>query len=219
MLIPRPETEELIEKVLQRIKQYQQHQQQQDNPKEHRLLRILDIGCGSGIIGISILKEASHFIDQVVAIDLQLPAIELTQENAKRLLLTQELNKFHTEHISIEEIDMKHLSSFDLIVSNPPYIPSSQLPDLQPEIRSFEDPIALDGGLDGLKIIRSIIEKASCLLKSKGLKEVWLEVDSEHPLKLQQLYQNKHPLFQHCRDIEIFKDLSGNWRFVKLKFS
>jgi release factor glutamine methyltransferase len=137
VLIPRPETETLMAEALKIASQL--------NGKH---FRILEIGTGSGAISIALAKEVPHSI--VVATDLSSRALAVAEENARKNGVD--------EQIRFLQGDLFHPvqkgESFDLIVTNPPYIPRQQFPSLMPEVRDHEPRIALDGGKDGLDFFR-----------------------------------------------------------------
>ncbi len=145
-LIPRPETELLVEQGLLLLKQ-------QESPL------IVDVGTGSGCIALALAKEKPEA--EIHAIDRSPEALVLAQENAKFLGL--EL-KFHLGDL------LKPLGDIqaDLILSNPPYIPSAAIKGLMSDVREFEPHIALDGGEDGLELIRRLIQQAPPLLREGG---------------------------------------------------
>ena len=146
-LVPRPETELLIYKVVEYFK--------------NKKINILDIGTGSGCILLSILKELNF--SRGVGIDISAKALQIARINAKRLNL---LNRSRFKVFNFKDYI---LGRFDLIVSNPPYIPSKDLKNLSRDILSYEPKIALDGGVDGLDLIKQIIYKSNYLLKKDGL--------------------------------------------------
>jgi len=146
-LVPRPETEILIYKIVNLLK----------NKKS----RILDIGTGSGCVLLSILRELKFSTG--VGIDISKKAIETAKKNAINLKLLSR-SKF-------KAIDFKKYNNnkFDLIVSNPPYIASKDIKSLSKDIVFYEPKIALDGGVDGLDLIKKVIYKSNYLLKRNGL--------------------------------------------------
>lgn len=101
----------------------------------------------------------------------------------------------------------------DLIVSNPPYVPTEQLKQLEPEISLYEDLRALDGGVDGLNVIKSILKLASSRLCLKGF--CWLEVDPSHPPLIEK-YLNEHMATLNLKFISSYKDMRGKERFVEI---
>ncbi|XP_058815374.1 MTRF1L release factor glutamine methyltransferase [Topomyia yanbarensis] len=200
VFIPRPETEELVELILQQV----------DTQKR---MSFLEIGCGTGAISLSILKHAP--LASAIALDQSKMACELTLENAQNLDLSGNLRIFRHKVIDKlpEEIEDQ---KFDMIVSNPPYVPSGQLLQLEPEIKVYEDMRALDGGPDGITVVKAILELAGKHLNSEGI--LWLEVDSSHPQMIAKYLEDKglalglkyvcsyKDLFQKERFVEIFKD-------------
>ncbi|MDC0059866.1 peptide chain release factor N(5)-glutamine methyltransferase [Pelagibacteraceae bacterium] len=146
-LVPRPETELLIYKIINYFK--------------NKKANILDIGTGSGCILLSILKELRKA--KGIGIDVSSKAIKIAKENSINFGLSNRA-KFKTI-----EVDKFYLGKYDLIVSNPPYIPSKDIKNLSKDIRNYEPFIALNGGTDGLDVIKKVIYKAQCLLKRKGL--------------------------------------------------
>ncbi len=146
-LIPRPETELLIYKVIKFFR--------------NRSINILDIGTGSGCILLSILKELKF--SRGTGIDISNSAIKIAIKNARKFNLSNR-SKFE-----VCDIDKFNLGKYDLIVSNPPYIPSKEIKELSKDIRSHEPEIAINGGKDGLDLIKKVIYKSSVLLKRNGL--------------------------------------------------
>jgi len=147
VLIPRPDTEVIIEQVL---KIYSKSEQ----------LQVLDIGTGSGCILLSILKERPNFYG--TGIDISKKSINVSKFNAKQLNLTNKVKFFHSS------VDNFKIGKYDIIVSNPPYIESLSLKYLEKDVVNFEPKLALSGGLDGFSKIRKVINKAGTLIKKKG---------------------------------------------------
>jgi len=147
VLIPRPDTELLIEEVL---KIYSKNKQ----------LQVLDIGTGSGCILLSILKERPNFYG--TGIDISKKSINISKFNAKQLNLMNKVKFFNSS------VDNFKIGKYDLIVSNPPYIKLLNLKYLEKDVVNFEPKLALNGGLDGFSKIRNVINKASTLIKKKG---------------------------------------------------
>ena len=147
VLIPRPDTELIIEQVL---KIYSKNSQ----------LHVLDIGTGSGCVLLSILKERSNFYG--TGIDISKKSINVSKINAKKLKLTNRVKFIHSS------VDNFKNGKYDLIVSNPPYIELLNLKYLEKDVINFEPKLALDGGLDGFSKIREVIKKASNLIKENG---------------------------------------------------
>ncbi len=147
VLIPRPDTELIIENVL---KIYS------NNSK----LQILDVGTGSGCILLSILKERTNFYG--TGIDICKKSIKISKYNAKKLKLENRVKFYHSD------VDKFNNGKYDLIVSNPPYIEKFNLKYLEKDIVNFEPKLALNGGLDGFSEIRKVINSAKFLVKKNG---------------------------------------------------
>jgi release factor glutamine methyltransferase len=146
-LVPRPETEILIYKLISFFK--------------NKSINILDIGTGSGCILLSILKELNLSIG--TGIDISSKAIQTAKKNS------QNLNLLNRAKFKVFDLNKFNVGKYDLIVSNPPYILSKDIKKLSKDIINHEPLIALDGGIDGLDLIKKVIYKADYLLKRKGL--------------------------------------------------
>jgi len=146
-LIPRPETELLIYKVT--------------NFFRNKKINILDIGTGSGCILLSILKELNF--SRGIGIDISRRAIQIAELNSKKL------NLFYRSKFKVIDLNKYNIGKYDLIVSNPPYIPSIIIKNLSKDIINYEPLTALDGGVDGLDLIKKVIYKSNHLLKKDGL--------------------------------------------------
>ena len=162
-LVPRPETELLIYKVVDFFK--------------NERINVLDIGTGSGCILLSILKELDF--SRGVGIDISTKAIKTAQINSKNL------NLFHQSKFKVFDISKFNVGKYDLIVSNPPYIPSKDIKNLSKDIINYEPLVALNGGLDGLDLIRKVIYKSNSLLKRNGL--LAIEIGFNQYLKVSSL--------------------------------
>ena len=166
VLIPRPDTETLVEQVLNEI-----------NFKSKK--KILDIGTGSGCIIISILNERKKC--NGVGIDISKNAIKLAKYNAKIQHLKNRIKFFNTD------IDNFNFDKYDFIVSNPPYIKLNEISCLDRDIRYYEPKIALSGGVDGLSKIRLVVSKSSKLLKKSG--KLFLEIGSTQTREVLKILQ------------------------------
>ena len=184
-LIPRPETELLVDKIL---KIYQEKQ-----------ISILDIGTGSGCIVISLLSSLKT--SNGVGIDISKNAILMAKKNALKYKLSRRL-KFLNK--SINNIFSK---KFDLIVSNPPYVESKDIKNLSDDIKRFEPRIALDGGNDGLDLIKKVIYKSKYILKIKGM--LALEIGNEQIKKVSKILIDNNFRIKH-----VIKDYKTNVRCV-----
>ena len=147
VLIPRPDTEIIIEEALKLT-------------KNKRNLKILDIGVGSGCILLSLLREKKNFTG--VGIDISKKCIDLCRKNSLKLGLNKKVKLFNSD------VDNFNYGKYDLIVSNPPYIKSCDLKYLDRDIVDFEPITALDGGTNGLSNILKVINKSSELIKING---------------------------------------------------
>jgi release factor glutamine methyltransferase len=156
VLIPRPETEQLVEAVLAEVKRAELDSTQP--------LRILDAGTGSGAIAIALAHHLPHA--QITAVDLSAAALEVAASNAARHSLTDRIR-------FIESNLLDALASgdtpYDAIVSNPPYVPATDRAGLHPQVRDHEPAAALFAGPDGLDIYRRLIPQASAALRPNGL--------------------------------------------------
>ena len=161
VLIPRPDTEILIEQTLKLV-------------KNKNRLQILDIGIGSGCILMSILKEKKNFIG--TGIDISNKSLQISKINGQKLRINNRLRLFKSN------IDNFNTGKYDLIVSNPPYIKKSILKCLEKDI-GFEPKQALDGGLDGLSEIRKVINKSSGLIKRSGHFIIEIGFDQKNKVK------------------------------------
>jgi len=185
-LIPRPDTEIIIEQILKVT-------------KNKNYLRILDIGIGSGCILLSILKERKNFYG--TGIDLSKDSLEISKINAKKLFVEERI-KFYKS-----DVDKFAQGKYDIIVSNPPYIKRNHLKYLECDVLNFEPKIALDGGLDGLSVIRKVIKKSSELLKKNG--KFILEIGFDQKSKVIKLLKNKG-FYINCS----IKDFAKNDRCI-----
>lgn len=186
-LIPRPETEYLCEKLAHRA-----------TPPA----RVLDMACGSGCIGLFLAHAWANADTQVVLADISEDALDLARLNASRLSLPN-------ARLIRSDLFEKITGTFDLLVSNLPYIPSAEIPTLSREVR--RDPIlALDGGPDGLDIVRRFIETSPPFLNSSA--QIVLELGQHQPPIVAELLNA-----QDWQEIEIWPDLAGIDRFVLAK--
>ena len=147
ILIPRPDTELVVENILRLTKQKSK-------------INILEIGVGSGCIILSVLKERENF--RGTGIDLSKKCLIISKKNAIAHKVSSRLKLYKSD------VDKFNLGKYDLIVSNPPYIKTCKLKYLERDVAEFEPRLALDGGLDGLSEIRKVIKKTSELIKKNG---------------------------------------------------
>lgn len=188
VLIPRIETEELVNIGLSEIK----------NRSE---LKFADIGTGSGAIGISFaleLKKMNITFEGILS-DISPKSLSIAEKNLKTL--AADLNISLVESNLFENMNGEN---FDVIFANLPYIPTTRLTELDPSVRDFEPIEALDGGEDGLKFIRKLLEEGSNRLNNNGV--ILLEVDDTHG-------ENKAKEFSDLWNIEVRKDLNEKIRY------
>jgi len=151
VLVPRPETEALVEWALALLP-----------ARGGRRLRAVDLGTGSGCIACALAAERPDL--DVVAIDVSPAAAAVAQENANALGLAARIRV-----VAADLLDGVRDLGADLIVSNPPYLPTGLVPELPPEVRTHEPIVALDGGADGLALIRRIAASAHGALRASGV--------------------------------------------------
>ena len=168
VLIPRPDTELIIDQVL---KIYSKNSQ----------LQILDIGTGSGCILLSILKERTSFYG--TGIDISKKSINVSKFNANRLKLDNRVKFYNSD------VDNFKIGKYDLIVSNPPYIELLSLKYLERDVVNFEPKLALSGGFDGFSKIRKVISKASTLIKKNG--KLILEIGFKQRNKVKEILKKE----------------------------
>jgi len=188
-LIPRPETELLCENVIKIFKN--------NNPY------ILDVGTGTGCILLSILSEIKKA--KGIGIDISKKAITVAKKNSNNFGLNKRAKFF------MSSLDDVNNHKFDLIVSNPPYIKTSDIKNLSDDIRKFEPKIALDGGKDGLDVIKKVIYKSKTILKKLGL--LALEIGYGQHYKVSQILKK-----QGFKEELLVKDYRDNTRCILAKF-
>ena len=185
VLIPRPDTEVLVEQILELT-------------KNKASMRILEIGVGSGCIILSILKEKKKFFG--TGIDISTKSLKISEINSHKLGVNRRLKLFKSN------IDNFNTGKYDLIISNPPYIKKNFLKCLEKDI-SFEPVEALDGGIDGLSVTRKTILKSSELIKKKGY--LFLEIGFDQKNKVKKILENNGFYIK-----KVIKDLSNHDRCI-----
>jgi len=186
ILIPRPDTELVVENILRLTKQKSK-------------INILDIGVGSGCIIISILKERENF--RGTGIDLSKKCLIICEKNAIAHKVSSRLKLYKSD------VDKFNLGKYDLIVSNPPYIKTCKLKYLDRDVAEFEPRLALNGGLDGLSEIRKVIKKSSELIKKNG--KFILEIGFDQKNKVINLLKKEGFYIDSAQ-----KDLASNDRCI-----
>ena len=185
-LIPRPDSEIIIEEVLDIYKN-------KDN------LNFLEIGIGSGCIALSILKEKKSFLAS--GVDLSRDCIKICRYNANKLGVVN--------RIKLMKLDVDNLIThkYDFIISNPPYVKKFDLKKLNKEVKDFEPRLALDGGLEGLSVIRKVVKKSSELIKTHG--KLILEIGYDQKEQVKKIL-NENSFYVN----ESIKDLAENDRCI-----
>ncbi len=176
-LIPRPETELLIEKLIEIYK--------------YKNIDILDVGTGTGCILISLLSEFKNSFG--VGIDISKSALKIANQNAKK---NEVINR---AKFILKSIESNYDKKFDLIVSNPPYVKRVDLKNLVEDVKNYEPKLALDGGNDGLDVIKKVIYKSKEILKVNG--RLALEISGEQKYKVSEiLFKNNFRLENIIKD-------------------
>jgi release factor glutamine methyltransferase len=184
-LIPRPETELMVEKLVKIF--------------DEKKISILDMGTGSGCILISLLSELKK--SRGTGIDISKKALIIAKKNIEQHKMQNKIKLFN------KSLDSKFYKKFDLVVSNPPYIRSLEIQRLAEDIKKYEPRIALDGGNDGLDLIKKVIYKAKDILKLKGL--LALEIGNKQFKKVSEILLKNNYRIEH-----IIKDYKNNIRSI-----
>ena len=186
VLIPRPDTEIIIEEILSIF-------------KVKKINNFLEIGVGSGCIILSILNETKHL--KATGIDISQKALEVCKINSKKMGLNSRLKLYKTD------IDKFDIGKYDLIVSNPPYICRSDLNNLMKDVIGYEPKNALNGGKDGVFEIKKVVKKSSKLLKKNG--KLVLEIGHNQKDRVINMLKNNGFFIQ-----KVIKDLGQNNRCI-----
>ncbi|MFV9510391.1 peptide chain release factor N(5)-glutamine methyltransferase [Tepidibacillus sp. LV47] len=185
VLIPRPETELLVEAIMKQAEKIWD-----DQP-----ITVADIGTGSGVIAITLALERPNW--RVYAIDISQDALQIAKRNAEKLGA-----KLDFHHGDLLEPFIRQNFKIDILVSNPPYIPSRDIQTLMPEVKDYEPLLALDGGKDGLAFYRKIIAQSSSVLKRPGL--IGFEIGIDQEKAIQKLFKEAK-----ADSIQVIPDFQG----------
>jgi len=203
VLIPRPETEILVELAVLEMRRIEDAQRRISRKK----LCILDLGCGSGNISVTLAKELADC--HVTAVDKSLKAINIAQENAKKhegcgnvKFVCEDMINYLAEQRSFSQ-------TFDLIISNPPYVRTNQISRLQKEVQ-YEPRIALDGGIDGMDYCSQIISLSQELLNEEGL--LLMEIGDDQKRSIEEVFKRSNSK----RGLSFIKDYRQIDRIVKI---
>jgi len=198
VFIPRPDTEVLVEVAEALLG---------GRPEP----AVCDLCCGSGVIGISLAKRRGA---RVTAVDVSPEAVELTRANARLNLIDEHVTARRMEaghFLSLHADTVDRTAAFELIASNPPYVPSADIPTLPPEIRDHEPIASLDGGVDGLDFFHRIIPRLGASLQRGGL--VVFELGDDQAPQVMDL------LTAHAfSDARIHRDYAGHRRVVSARY-
>ena len=189
VLIPRPETELLVEKIIK------------DSDKSTDL-KILDVGVGSGNISLSLSKNLPN--SKVLAIDISKSALDVAHQNAEINLLQ---DRIEFRIFDIMNGDLNSLGKFDLIVSNPPYVSENDFESLEPELKNHEPKIALTDNSDGMSFYKHIIEVSDQLLNKPG--KIYFELGMDQSTQVQKFFEQNN-----FNSIQVIKDYSGIDRII-----
>lgn len=190
VLIPRPETELLVEKTIEYI-----------NQKEIARAKILEIGTGSGCISVSVASSTECCID---AIDISADAISTSIENSAINNTAGKIN-FRVSDFLSENIDF---CNYDVILSNPPYIPAKEIPELEPQVRDFEPEYALTDNADGLEFYRHIFE---LYILSGRKPKIFIEIGDGKKEPVEKLLKEKN-----IKVYTFHKDLINIYRVLEI---
>jgi len=190
VLIPRPESERLIEVLVEAL----------DKKSD---ISILDIGTGSGCLALALSKELPN--SKITGIDNSTKAIEIAELNAKILEIE------NTNFIKMDFLNNSLEKKFDIIISNPPYIPKEEMTSLMPDVKKFEPYSALTDSADGLTFYHRISEISQNIINANGW--IILEVGlGEHPNRAKQIFMN-----DKFKNVELIKDYNGDDRVLKVQ--
>ena len=191
VLDPRPDSEALIEIIIKKF-------------TINSSINIAEIGCGSGCLIISLLKHFENWLG--LAIDISDTALLIAKKNAKINQVIDRINFLQSDLFN----NLQNDQIFDIIISNPPYIPTNEIENLQDEVRIYEPRIALDGGLDGLDFYRKIAKQSHKFLKNNG--DIFLEIGYNQYQDVKNIFENNNYKF-----IDFNKDLSGIIRVLQFQ--
>jgi release factor glutamine methyltransferase len=227
VLIPRPETEQLVDLTYKEVKRIALRQfdgfdkltagkltaqGKRMTKSGPRMVSIIDVGTGCGNIGITIihkileerLNKKAKFT--IYLTDISGKALKIAKKNLKRILKKRNGIKVHFVKTDLlKGVNKK----FDIIVSNPPYIPKKQIEYLEIGVRDFEPRVALDGGVGGVEVLKRLITES--IEKLDGV--LLFELHERHPLKVRLFLEENYPKWR----VKFFKDCFGQWRFAVIK--
>jgi release factor glutamine methyltransferase len=194
VLIPRPETEQLVELAVGWAKEH-------GAETAKTALRAVDVGSGSGCIAIALARQLPQL--KVTAVDISPDALTIAQQNSKWLA---------PNRIQFQKSDLLQAihAPIDLIVANLPYVTSGEWQELADGVKLYEPALALDGGADGLDLIRRLLQQATSKLQASGA--IFLEIGWQQAKSVQQIARGFFPE----ADITVLPDFAGHERMVKI---
>ena len=221
VLIPQPDTEILVEEVIKYCNELRNNESEdketnkdykeniekepiinkEDKNINKKTIKILDLCTGSGIIGISIYKYLENV--EIYASDISQKALNIAEKNTNP-------NNAKINFINSDMFENIHIKDFDIIVSNPPYIESKVIESLSKEVQN-EPKLALDGGEDGLKFYRCILENAKDYLRKNGA--IFLEIGYDQKEKIEEILKS----YKIYKETKCIKDFGGNNRVIIIK--
>ncbi len=209
VLIPRPDTECLVDEALKEIKRL--------SGALKRKIYILDIGTGSGAIAISIAKNSDNVI--IYAADNSMGSLNAARKNIIANGVQKRVKPVYFDMLKLKsdimpDILSNNFNNFDIIISNPPYIETGELEMLEDDIKLYEPLKALDGGEDGLKFYKKILDTA---VKTKNNKTIILEIDCRKKSEIQSLFAEKFKN-KKFKNITFINDLNNKERAVKITY-
>lgn len=191
VLIPRPETEQLVVRAI-------------DLAKEAQVASIADVGTGSGILAVCCAKHLP--LASVTAIDISATALAVATKNAERHSVAERITLVESDLFE----NLPNQQQFDLILSNPPYVSTEEMAELDPEVRDFEPHLALDGGVQGTEIVERLLKQSVDRLRLDG----WLliEVSPMNAKRVEQLVDEMTGLNRQAT----LNDLAGHARVIQV---
>ena len=196
VLIPRPETEHVVETVLELVAE------RNAAPASRETLRIVDVGTGSGCIALALASELPHA--EIAASDISPDALEIARANAARLRFASRVS-FRESDLLDGFPEAKKEDAFDFVVSNPPYVGDGEADKVQRQVREFEPRVAVFAGQDGLDIYRRLIPQARRVLNPGG----WLVMEIGYSIEA-----NVRALLEGWSEVRTTNDLQGIPRVV-----